>query len=99
MIVRELYVVGKVAFIPHPNDVRVGRIRVWMRVHACVEITCSYCGADVGEPCKHVRTKRWSTGTHVARRAEWTRKNEPDAPRNRTLRLERDLRLGGRGAK
>jgi len=51
------------AFVKHP--VLRG---LWIKTHPCVGlVACSYCGAEVDEPCRAGRGG-WISGTHVARR-------------------------------
>jgi hypothetical protein len=54
-------------FVRVPNE--RGR---WLFTDRCVvDVVCRWCGAGIGEPCHNLRggsARRYSTGTHVARR-------------------------------
>jgi len=72
---RPTYAFGLVAFVPHPH------LRgLYLKTHVCVDlVACSYCGAEIHEPCRNKRSG-WVSSTHVSRR------NAAFGTRNRGVR-------------
>ena len=67
-----LYVIGSVAFIPHP-----AAAGLWLRTDVSVVKTgCDQCGAKIYEPCRSKH--RVTGGTHWIRRRAARRMPLPD---------------------
>lgn len=59
-----VYVIDQHAFVPHP-----GLQGMWIRTHRSAAFArCPQCKAEIGEPCRGQRERRWLVEAHYTRK-------------------------------